>query len=184
MAIPFNNSVYHISGVLELGLYAKLYDNLSRWQKWVEMVRYQADFEVLPVTIWWQNIRDFHIKWMFYFDLAKGENKVPHLLGPRTTEICIQSPPKESNTFAEYSKLRGARWKLGGAPNPLLSWFGPTQGWVWCTPYLSSSSPQFWVLGFATSVYFLSVETVLYIGKKAGIFWQVEICILVYYFVK
>ncbi len=32
----------------------------------------------------------------------------------------LQSPPKESIHFcrAEYSKLRGARWKVGGAPNP------------------------------------------------------------------
>ncbi len=36
----------------------------------------------------------------------------------------LQSPPKESIHFcrAEYSKLRGARWKVGGAPNPPLSW--------------------------------------------------------------
>ncbi len=56
----------------------------------------------------------------------------------------IQSPPKESIHFcrAEYSKLRGGRWKVGGAPNPPLS------------------PPRFWVLGFAASVYFLSVETV------------------------
>ena len=67
--------------------------------------------------------------------------------------LILQSPPKESIHFcrAKYSKLRGARWKVGGAP---------TQGWVWCTPYFSSSPPRFWVLGFATSVYFLSVETV------------------------
>ncbi len=38
--------------------------------------------------------------------------------------------------------------------------FGPTQGWVWGTPYFSSSPPQFGVLGFAASVYFLLVETV------------------------
>ncbi len=39
----------------------------------------------------------------------------------------IQSPPKESIHFcrAEYSKLRGARWKVGGAPNQPLSWLGP-----------------------------------------------------------
>ncbi len=39
--------------------------------------------------------------------------------------------------------------------------FGPTQGWVWYTPYFSSSPPRFWVLGFAASVYFLLVETVV-----------------------
>ena len=39
----------------------------------------------------------------------------------------IQSPPKESIHFcrAEYSKLRGARWKVGGAPNQPLSWSKP-----------------------------------------------------------
>ncbi len=32
----------------------------------------------------------------------------------------LQSPPKESIHFcrAEYSKLRGVRWKVGGAPTP------------------------------------------------------------------
>ncbi len=41
--------------------------------------------------------------------------------------------------------------------------FGPTQVWVWHILYFSSSPPRFWVLGFAASVYFLSVETVLQI---------------------
>ncbi len=38
--------------------------------------------------------------------------------------IGLQSPPKESIHFcqAEYSKLRGARWEVGGAPNQPLSW--------------------------------------------------------------
>ncbi len=58
--------------------------------------------------------------------------------------LAIQSPPKESIHFcrAEYSKLRRARWK------------------VWPIPYFSCSLPWFWVLAFAASVYFLSVETV------------------------
>ncbi len=45
----------------------------------------------------------------------------------------IQSPPKESIHFcrAEYSKLRGARWKVGGAPNLPLGWskLGQTSFW-------------------------------------------------------
>ena len=36
----------------------------------------------------------------------------------------LQSPTKESIHFcqAEYSKLRGDRWKVGSEPNPPLSW--------------------------------------------------------------
>ncbi len=45
----------------------------------------------------------------------------------------IQSPPKESIHFcrAEYSKLMGARWKVGGAPNPPLSWSKLGQASFW-----------------------------------------------------
>ncbi len=76
-----------------------------------------------------------------------------------TNSVPVQSPPKESIHFcrAEYSKLRGVRWKVG-----------PTKGWVWRTPYFSSSPPLFWVLGFAASVYFLSMETVCSIGMKTS----------------
>ncbi len=46
----------------------------------------------------------------------------------------VQFPPKESIHFcrAEYSKLRGARWKVGGAPNPPLSWskLGQASFWI------------------------------------------------------
>ncbi len=86
--------------------------------------------------------------------------------------MALQSPPKESIHFcrAEYSKLRGTRWKVGGMPNPPLIWsklgqasFWPTQEWVWCTPYFSSSAPQFWVIGFAASVYFLALETPIFL---------------------
>ncbi len=45
---------------------------------------------------------------------------------------------------------------------------GPTHGLVCRTPYFSSSSPWFWVLGFAASVYFLSVETVFCISFNCG----------------
>ncbi len=53
------------------------------------------------------------------------------------TVLCIvstlQSPPKESIHFcrAEYSRLRGARWKVGGAPNPPLSWSKVGQASFW-----------------------------------------------------
>ncbi len=45
----------------------------------------------------------------------------------------IQSPPKESIHFcqAEYSKLMGARWKVGGAPNPPLNWSKLGQASFW-----------------------------------------------------
>ncbi len=53
--------------------------------------------------------------------------------GGGTPTPCIQSPPKESIHFwrAEYSKLRGTRWKVGGAPNPSLSWskLGQASSW-------------------------------------------------------
>ena len=87
----------------------------------------------------------------------------------------LQSLPKENIHFcqAEYSKLRGATWKVGGVPNPPLSWsklgqasFWKSKKWLHTNknreetlfrniaklqnshwpPYFSSSLPWFWVL--------------------------------------
>ncbi len=68
--------------------------------------------------------------------------------------------------FSTLFSKRSAHWfhqvllvTHGHWPRPRVM-FGPTQWWMCRTPYFSSSPPRFWVLGFAASVYFLSVETV------------------------
>ncbi len=76
------------------------------------------------------------------------------------------SPPKESIQFCrvEYWKLRGSRWKVGGAPH-----------WA----YFSSRPPGLWVLGSAMSIYFLLVETVFWhhlLGSDTG-FTAYFICV-------
>ncbi len=47
---------------------------------------------------------------------------------------------------------------LEGVVSQMSKWglvqFGPTQCWMWHIPYFFSNPPRFWVLGFATSVYF------------------------------
>ena len=87
-------------------------------------------------------------------------------------------PSKRNATFAPMTPIWG-QWPnrgnklLAGVVSPMSKWglvqFGPTQWWVWHTAYFSSNPPRFWVLGFATSVYFLLVETV-------GLSWRSTLC--------
>ncbi len=66
-----------------------------------------------------------------------------------------------------FLKLSTQNWggqikgREGGVHMTKKVQFGPTQWWMCRTPYFFSSPPRFWVLGFAASVYFLSVETVI-----------------------
>ena len=84
---------------------------------------------------------------------------------PKRTIELVQNGPSLILKFKEMAAYQQKPWG-----DPLLIKrsqnckipidFHATQWWMWRTPYFSSSPPRFWVLGFATSVYFLLVETV------------------------